>query len=59
MSYMINPKHDNDKMLPYIQDAEHVMEMLEGDRGIAIWIAELLMKLDDNGLLNKEETNNE
>jgi lipoate synthase len=36
--------------------AEHTMEALESDDEVAIWIAELLMKLDDNSLL-KEKTN--
>ena len=44
----------NEKLLPYIQDAEHTMEALESDYEVAMWIAELLMKLDDNGLLNQE-----
>ncbi len=38
--------------------AEHTMEALESDDEVAIWIAELLMRLDDNGLL-KEEVSDE
>jgi len=51
MSDGINPKDDKEKILPYIQDAEEVMQMLESNREIAIYIAGLLMKLADNGLL--------
>ena len=40
-------RHYNEKLLPYIQDAEHTMEALESDYEVAIWVAELLMKLDD------------
>ena len=45
---------NTEKMMSYIQDAEEVMQMLESDYELAIYIAELLMKLDDNGLLNEE-----
>ena len=55
MSDGINPKDDKEKILPYIQDAEEVMQMLESDYELAIYIAELLMKLDDNGLLDSDE----
>lgn len=44
-----------EKMMPYMQDAKEVMQMLESDYELAIYIAELLMKLDDNGLLDSEE----
>ena len=47
---------NKEKILPYIQDAEHFMEALGSDSEVALWIAELLMKLDDNSLL-KEKTN--
>ena len=55
MSDGINPKNDKEKILPYIQDAEEVMKMLESDYELAIYIAKLLMKLDDNGLLDSDE----
>ena len=55
MSDGINPKDDKEKILPYIQDAEHFMEALGSDYEVALWIAELLMTLDDNGLLNEEK----
>ena len=45
---------NKEKILPYIQDAEHFMEALGSDSEVVLWIAELLMKLDDNGLLNEE-----
>ena len=45
---------NKEKILPYIQDAEHFMEALGSDSEVALCIAELLMKLDDNGLLNEE-----
>ena len=44
-----------EKMMPYMQDAKEVMQMLESDYELAIYIAELLMKLDDNGLLDSDE----
>lgn len=34
--------------------AEHTMEALESDDEVAIWIAELLMRLDDNSLLKEK-----
>ena len=46
---------NTEKMMSYIQDAEEVMQMLESDYELAIYIAELLMKLDDNGLLDSDE----
>ena len=46
---------NKEKILPYIQDAEHFMEALGSDSEVALWIAELLMKLDDNGLLDSDE----
>ena len=55
MSDGINPKNDKEKILPYIQDAEEVMQMLESNREIAIYIAGLLMKLADNGLLDSDK----
>ena len=55
MNKGINLKDDKVKILPYIQDAQHFMEALGSDYEVALWIAELLMKLDDNGLLNEEK----
>ena len=48
----MDKQNNNEKLLPYIQDAEHTMEALESDYEVAIWIAELLMKLDDKKLYN-------
>ena len=48
----MDKQNNNEKLLPYIQDAEHTMEALESDYEVAIWIAELLMKLDDKKLCN-------
>jgi hypothetical protein len=55
MSDGINPKDDEEKMMPYMQDAEEVMQMMESDYELRIYIAGLLMKLADNGLLNEEK----
>lgn len=44
-----------EKMMPYMQDAKEVMQMLESDYELRIYIADLLKKLDDNGLLDSEE----
>ena len=55
MSDGINPKDDKEKILPYIQDAEEVMKMLESNHELAIYIAGLLMKLADNGLLDSDK----
>ena len=44
-----------EKMMPYMQDAIEVMQMLESDYELRIYIADLLKKLDDNGLLDSEE----
>ena len=41
--------------MPYMQDAKEVMQMLESDYELRIYIADLLKKLDDNGLLDSEE----
>ena len=46
-----------EKMMPYMQDAKEVMQMLESDYELRIYIAGLLMKLADNGLLNEEKDN--
>ena len=43
--------------MPYMQDAKEVMQMLESDYELRIYIAGLLMKLADNGLLNEEKDN--
>ena len=39
-----------EKMMPYMQDAKEVMQMLESDYELRIYIADLLKKLDVNGL---------
>ena len=44
-----------EKMMPYMQDAKEVMQMLESDYELRIYIADLLKKLDDNGLLDSDE----
>ena len=41
--------------MPYMQDSKEVMQMLESDYELRIYIADLLKKLDDNGLLDSEE----
>ena len=41
--------------MPYMQDAKEVMQMLESDYELRIYIADLLKKLDYNGLLDSEE----
>jgi len=41
--YIINQSRN------YVQDAEETMEALESDYDLAVYIAELLMKLDNKG----------